>query len=164
MDKETAVKIYMLIFTLLAYIEPHEQTRKSAKLRRNTRKMINKLAKEDRELFDNARTHANKAWDDTKHELNDHNYRVSIEHALRVLYGFVRETEFKEMFFTEKVFEAGVCSMEAIGVNPDYASEEDTNRLVDLFAKNLNVKQESSSKLSLIKKNIEFNRILEGKE
>jgi hypothetical protein len=144
--------------TLLAMVEPDETTKKINKLRRQFRKGIRSLHRADQALYTKVVMEADDLWNKVKDSLQDHDYTVDLPLALIILNGLLTD----RYWYTQRTFDMALGSMDKVGGDsPTLDVENDTNRLIDLFAEHLNMKKDN--KLKAIKTNIMNNLILEGK-
>lgn len=165
MTQHKANLLFTMMATLLSHITPQEASRKTDKLRKSIRLKLNEINKRDRAYYLSMADDAQKAWDSVEKELNDINYEVLLSVALMALYSFVERTEFKESWFTERVFLEAIGSIEGHHRNPKIDNpdkiERDSNMVVDCLCKAIDVKKPSL--LSSLKMKIKNEMLLENK-
>lgn len=163
MIKEQNVAILFLINALLYNIEPNEKSEKVNKLHSQVIKAIRHIDRHMGELYTNAGTLADTAWEKAKKEVDAKNFTVIMSIVLTALYDIMDKPSKK--WFTEKTFFSAIRSIEADvrskGEYDEVLVEGDSSRLSELFAKHLGLSR--VNKLALRKKIIEQNLILEGK-
>lgn len=153
MTKDQTINILLLMATIAAYIEPSETTKKFDKLRKHFRKGISDLHKSNAVDFKTLAIASHDTWEKAKQELNDIDYTISVSLALVTLNGFISDSPYRDMFFTQKTFKEAIKSiMHTNKKDSDTDAEEvhkDSVKLSEMFAKLLGIAE--TSKLSFIK-------------
>lgn len=75
---DTTKKIHILFATLIANIEPHEMNRTTQKVRKQYRLWLNKILKDDKDLYHRLQKETQEHWESMNKKLGDHNELISL--------------------------------------------------------------------------------------
>lgn len=166
MTRQQSDIIHTMMATLLSHITPQEASRKTDKLRKAIRFKLNAIHKRDAVYYKEMANSAQVAWDSVERDLQGTNYEVLLSVSLLALYSFIERTEFKDDWFSERVFFDAIGSIEGHYRNPkinDFTKvEHDSNMLVDLLCKAIGVSK--PNKLSALKMKIKNEMLLSNVE
>lgn len=153
MTKEQSLSILLLMASFMAYITPQETTRKFDKLRKHTRNGIRDLHKTSMVKFKELAIASNDTWERARIELDNADYTISVSMSIVTLYGFLDNSPWRNMFFTDKTLKEAIASLMHEHRSPKEGNAEqvhtDSVKLSEMFAKILGIAD--PTKLSFIK-------------
>ena len=162
-DKELYLKLF-LISVMLAYVEPHETTRKIDKLRKQIRKGIKKSEQKYGDDLLQIAKDADAAWTQACTIITkDSHINLAMGLIVSALYAALDNNAGRNVWFTDRTFEEAASSY-AYGFTPTVEDHTNMYLLLDEFLANAGFPRESTfaKKIRLMRKISEQNKILEG--
>jgi len=165
MTRDQTINILLLIAAISAYITPYETTKKFDKFRKQIRKGIRSLHNTNSVQFKELAISSNDVWEKAKEELNNTDYTISVSISLVTLYGFLDDSPYRDMFFSQKTFTDAIGSLMHTNRKESDGDKEQTHtdsvKLTELFGRLLGIT--TQTKLSFVKLKMKNNAFLGGR-
>ena len=160
MTKKDQVTLLIILRALIAKINHGEHTYKSDLLAKQIGKSINQIRKNQPDLFVESAKYADEVWETVKKTADNKDFVIILSASMPVIHDLL-ENSCK--YYGKTVFENAMRSIEINHRGPDYDHvkvNSDSIWLAKEIGKVMGFKIDS--RLKIIRKKLEFNKIIEG--